>query len=61
MIRWAYTTTPDGRRIIYEYKTSWGKRYYSFDSGESWHLTKSYARNKATAENKLHLVTNGLG
>ena len=42
MIRWNRITIA-GREYIYEYRQSWGKVYYSFDSGATWHRTKTAA------------------
>jgi hypothetical protein len=41
-IRWNRLTF-QGRTYTYEYKTAWGKRYYSFDNQRSWHTSKKAA------------------
>lgn len=43
----------EGRRVVYEYKLSHGKNYYSFDSGFSWHTTKKAAYEAAKKRDKI--------
>ena len=45
--------THGGKRYIFEYKTSFGKRYYSFDGGRNWHKSKSEAFHSAKNAGRL--------
>lgn len=44
---------PTGKRYHGEAKTSWRKRYYSFDRGHSWHASKVAAFKAAETTGKL--------
>jgi hypothetical protein len=52
-IRWDIATTTSGKRIVYLYKDSWGKRYYSFDNEKSWHESKVAAYIQAISTDSL--------
>lgn len=41
------TVTVEGQSWEYEYRDSWGHRYYSFDGGANWHRTKAEAYRQA--------------
>jgi hypothetical protein len=52
----AVATLKTGEQYEYEYRDSWGARYYSFDSGDTWHKSKSAAYRAAEATGKLRKV-----
>lgn len=57
MIRTAKITIKStGEQFWYDYRDSWNTRYYSFDSGATWHRTKSEAYRTARATSTLHRV-----
>ena len=47
------TIKATGEQVQYEAKIAWGKMYYSFDGGTSWHLSKAIAYRLAKREGKI--------
>ena len=56
MIRWN-ALTYRGVSYLYDYKDSWGKRYYSFDGQMTWFTSKKKAFEVAEAATALRVRT----
>lgn len=50
------TIKATGEQFWYEVKLAWNRLYYSFDSGATWHRTKSAAYHAASESGNLHRV-----
>ena len=47
------TLRETGRKYFYARRQSWGKVYYSFDHGDTWHASKADAYRVAEANGRL--------
>lgn len=50
------TLKSTGERVYYQVKRSWNRYYYSFDTGTTWHKSKSLAYAAARDSGSLHRV-----
>ena len=55
MTRWNAITF-QGETMRYEYKDSWGRRYYSFDNEQTWFTSKKRAYEQAKATGSLRIM-----
>jgi hypothetical protein len=42
--------------FTYEYRDSWGKRYYSFDNGQTWATSKKKAFESTATQSAFKLL-----
>jgi hypothetical protein len=54
MERWNTKTLPGGQTVIYQYKTSWGKKYWDFGAG--YFSPKELALEAATKLGRLRVL-----